>query len=54
MEYTVFEKSLLIKALLDYKDKVWRLGEMTKEEEKKELLREVYRDCRKLLKKLRT
>lgn len=54
MELTVYEKSVLIKALLDYKDKVWRLGEMTAEEEDKELLRELYKDCKKLLRKLRS
>lgn len=54
MEFTVYEKSVLIKAMLDYKDKVWRIGEMTQEEADKDLLRELYKDCRKIIKKLRT
>lgn len=52
-DFTVYEKSILIKALIDFKDKVWRLGEMEAEEDQKELLRVLYRDCRAILKKLR-
>lgn len=50
IELSVFEKSVLIKALVDYKQKIWQYAEMT--EEDKELLRELYKDCNKILKKL--
>lgn len=50
IELSVFEKSVVIRALIDYKRKIWQYAEMT--EEDKDLLRGLYKDCNKILKKL--
>lgn len=50
VELTTYEKSVIIRALIDYKWKV--LGYVNMTEENKDLLRALYKDLNKILKKL--
>lgn len=47
---TEYERSVILRALIDYKQKVVSYAEMT--EEDRELLRSLYKDLKKLEKKL--
>lgn len=50
VELTTYEKSVIIRALIDYKQKVIGYANMT--EEDKDLLRSLYKDLNKIIKKL--
>lgn len=51
IELTAYEMSIIIRALIDYKHKIIGYTEMT--EQDKDLLRELYKDCNKIIKKLK-
>lgn len=50
VELTTYEKSVIIRALIDYKWKVIGYADMT--EEDKDMLRALYKDLNKIIKKL--
>lgn len=50
IELTNYEKSVIIQALIDYKQKIIGYGSMT--EKDKDLIRSLYKDINKIIKKL--
>lgn len=50
VELSAYEINVIIRALIDYKHKIIGYAEMT--EEDKDLLRQLYKDCNKIVRKL--
>lgn len=50
IDLTTYEINVIIRALIDYKHKIIGYANMT--EEDKNLLRELYKDCNKIVRKL--
>lgn len=50
IELSAYEVNVIIQALIDYKHKIIGYAEMSQED--KDLLRTLYKDCNKIIKKL--